>query len=310
MLRKFEYTPILGWSVSRFDTFSACRRQYWYTYYAKHDLEVDLLKINALKNLTSVPLEIGNVTHKVIKTLLDRVKKTADPIDQERFLEYVRRTTKEISDSKNFSEIYYRETAQIDVEGDILTPVLKASQNLLESERFRWLRSDARERSGEWLVDPDGYGECRIDNLKAYCKVDFMFPVGDELVIIDWKTGKKPKQAPNERHDKHSRQMRGYVAWAHFQFGHDYPKIHPWIAYLLPDYHERDFVGNEYDLEDFTDTIREETEQMYGYCRDVEENFPKAKEEFEMTHHLTICKFCNFRELCGRTANLDRSRNG
>ncbi len=305
MIRKFEYTPILGWSVSRYDTFATCRRKYWYSYYAACDLEFDLRAINSLKNLTSIPLEIGNITHKVIKTLLDRVKKTPVPIDSDRFLDFVRRKTLETAAGKRFSEIYYRELEDINAEEEILPSVLKASRNLLESERFLWLLSDAQARRDEWIVDPEGYGECRIDGMKAYCKVDFLFPVGDELVILDWKTGKESRMAASEHLDKHGRQMRGYVAWAHFQFEHDVAKIKPYVAYLLPDYRERSYSGNEFDIEDFADTIREETEQMYAYCRDAEENFPKAKEEFEMTHNLAICKFCNFRELCGRTANLE-----
>ncbi len=310
MIRKFEFTSILGWSVSRYDTFMACKRQYWYTYYGRFDLEIDAMKINALKNLTSVPLEIGNVTHKVIKTLLDRIKKTTQPIDAERFIDYVNRTTLDITAPKKFSEIYYREKDEIHAETEILPAVVDAANNLLGSDRFRWLQDVARERSDEWVVDPEGYGECRIDNLKAYCKVDFLFPVGDELVIIDWKTGKETKPPPSEYLDKHARQLRGYVLWAHFQFDHDITKIKPYVAYLLPEYRERQFGGNEFDLEAFTDTIREETEKMYEYCRDVDENFPKAKEEFPMTHNLMTCKFCNFRELCGRTANLEAPSAG
>lgn len=306
MLRKFDFTSILGWSVSRFDTFTACKRQYWYTYYGKFDLEIDLMKINALKSLTSVPLEIGNVTHKVIKTLLERIKKTTQPIDNERFIDYVNRTTLDITARKKFSEIYYREKDDIDHATEILPAVVDAATNLLGSERFEWLQSEARERSAEWIVDPEGYGECRIDNLKAYCKVDFLFPVGDELVIIDWKTGKESITLPNARTDKHGRQMRGYVIWAHFQFEHEIAKIKPIVAYLLPNYRERSYAGNEFDIQDFTDTIRTETEQMYEFCRDVDENFPKPKEEFPMTTNMMICKFCNFRELCGRTANLEK----
>jgi hypothetical protein len=309
MLRKFEYTPRLGWSVSRYDSFSICKRQYFYNYYAKFDLETDLRAINSLKNLTSVPLEIGNITHKVIKTLLDRVKKTPEPIDNDRFMDFVRRKTLETVAGKKFSEVYYRELDDINAEEEILPAVLNASGNLLGSDRFLWLLSEARARRDEWIVDPEGYGECRIDNLKAYCKVDFLFPVGDELVILDWKTGKESRMAATGHQDKHGRQMRGYVAWAHFQFEHDIAKIKPFVAYLLPNYRERSYSGNEFDIEDFADTIRAETEEMYGYCRDVDENFPKAKDEFEMTHNLTICKFCNFRELCRRTANLD-SRPG
>ncbi len=300
MIRKFEYTDILGWSVSRYDTFSACKRQYYYQYYDKYDTEYHLLQIRTLKSLTSIPLEIGNITHKVIKTFLDRIRKTAKPIDQTRFMEYVEKTTAEIVASKNFTEIHYRERERIDTETDILPFVKKALDNFLKSERLAWLMREALAAKDQWIVDPDGYGECRIDKLKAYCKVDFMFPVGEDLHILDWKTGKEAKAAPGALHDKHSRQLRGYVAWAHFQFDKDYEHIKPTIAYLLPEYKERDVKLTEFDLEDFADKIHSETMEMYGYCDDVEMNRPNSKMEFPMTENRNICRFCNYRELCGR----------
>ena len=293
MVRRFEYTPILGWSVSRFDTFKICKRQYYYQYYGYYDKEFDTLKINSLKSMTSVPLEIGNVTHEVIKTLLRRLQKTAQEIDRERFLDYTKREALRICGEKDFSEIYYGERDSIDAETEILPRVMKALTNLLDSERMPWLMREALGQKEDWIVEPDGYGECRIDGMKAYCKVDFLFPVGEEIHIYDWKTGKKDTK-------KHAKQMRGYVTWAHFHLGADYTKVKPTVAYLLPEYEEESVPLNEFDIQSFADRIREETEQMYRYLEDIDKNLPVEKSEFPMTDNLKICSYCNFRELCGR----------
>lgn len=293
MVRNFEYTPILGWSISRYDTFRICKRQYYYQYYGSFDHEYDTLKINTLKSLTSVPLEIGNVSHEVIKVLLRRLQKTAQEIDRDRFLDFTRRETLKICSQKDFVEVYYREADSIDAEEKILPRVMSALTNLLDSPRLPWLMKEALETKDDWIVEPDGYGECRIDGRKAYCKVDFLFPVGEEIHIYDWKTGKKDSA-------KHSRQMRGYVTWAHFHFGTDYTKIKPTVAYLLPEYEEETVPVNEFDIQSFSDQIRTETEEMYRYCEDVERNKPLAKSEFKMTDNLKICAYCNYRELCGR----------
>ena len=53
LLKKFDFTPILGWSVSRYDTFKTCRRRYYYTYYAKFDPEFSADRINRLKQMTN-----------------------------------------------------------------------------------------------------------------------------------------------------------------------------------------------------------------------------------------------------------------
>lgn len=292
MIRKFEFTPILGWSISRFDTFSACKRQYYYQYYGKYDRE-NVQKINLLKGLTSVPLEIGNVTHKIIEILLNRMQKTAEPIDGRKFSEYAKKATNEITASKIFTEVYYEQAKEIDAEKLIFPQVNQALENLLKSERLQWIFDKALASKDEWIVDPEGFGECRIDNQKAYCKVDFLFPVGDEIYILDWKTGKKDDA-------KHGKQLRGYVTWAYFHFNREFSRIKPTVAYLLPEYNERSIVVNEFEIEAFSDQIREETEEMYRFCESVEDNIPLAKTEFPMTENLAVCKFCSFREICGR----------
>ncbi len=293
MVQKFEFTHILGWSASRYDTFSRCKRQYYYQYYGSNDTEFDRLKINSLKGLTSIPLEIGSIAHEVIRVLLERLKKTNSPIDRDRFLSFVENEVLKTAAEKEFAEVYYKETDEVDAGTEILPRVRQALVNLLEADRLAWLMNEALEKKEEWIIEPEGYGECRIDNMKAYCKVDFLFPVGNEIHIFDWKTGKRDDS-------KHLRQMRGYATWAHYHLGTEFGDIKTTVAYLLPDYDERPIESNEYEIEAFTDVIREETEEMYDYCSHVENNKPLPKEDFAMTDNLKICSWCNFRELCGR----------
>lgn len=291
MVRKFEFTDILGWSHSRYNTFSRCKRQYYFQYYAKYDLD-NVVKIAVLKKLTSVPLEIGNVSHKLIKTLLTRLQKTADVIDRERFFDYAERRAKEIFRTQLFQEVYYKDKNRVDFETEIYPYVKAAMENLLDSDRLQWLFEEALVEKDDWLIEPDGYGECRIDNMKAYCKVDFLFPIGDEIYVIDWKTGKHS--------GKHLEQLKGYAAWVHFHYEKDWSLIKPVVAYLLPEYEENSVTINEFDIEDFTEKIRRETDAMYEYLQEPELNIPNEKEAFEMTENLKLCKFCNFRELCDR----------
>ncbi len=291
MVRKFEFTDILGWSHSRYNTFSTCKRQYYYQYYRKYDIE-NVVKIAILAKLTSVPLEIGNISHKLIKTLLTRIRKTSDEIDRDRFFDYAERRGKEIFRTQIFQEVYYKERNRVDFETEIYPSVAQAMANLLESDRLEWVFEEALVEKDDWLIEPEGYGECRIDNMKAYCKVDFLFPLGDEIYVLDWKTGKQS--------GKHLDQLKGYAAWVSFHFEKDWPQIKSFVAYLLPEYDERSLTINEFDIEEFTERIRRETDAMYEYCAEPEFNIPKEKEAFPMTENLKLCKFCNFRELCGR----------
>lgn len=288
-IKQFNFTPILGWSASRYDTFKTCQRRYYYTYYAKFDPEHTANKINQLKKMTSIPLEIGNIVHDIIKTLLERLQKTDQQINSKKFYEYARNITEQYC-KKTFAEIYYKEIDQLDID-DIYSNVHLILSNLLNSQRFMWVIQNAIKSKDQWVIEPPGYGQTIINGLKAYCKVDFLFPVDDVLYIMDWKTGK----ADNKKHHK---QMLGYTAWASFHFDHDPEKIHPIIAYLKPDYVEDTLQITRPDTDHFANTVKDETHEMYNYCNSIEENIPKQKDLFEQTTNKVFCNYCNFRELC------------
>lgn len=294
-LRRFEFTDILGWSYTRFSTFEECKRKYFYEYYRKHDI-ANRPKIDFLRDLTTVPLEVGNISHKLINRLLQRLQKTDEEIDLDKFFEYAERRTHELCKEKTFEEVYFEKRDPAELRQEVFRRVNVAMENFLKSDRLQWLFEEALVSKDEWFVeheDPKNFGECRIDNMKAFCKVDFMFPIEDELHIVDWKTGKPD-------YSKHSIQLKGYAGWANFQFGTDISKIKPTVAYLLPEYSENTVTVNVYDIDDFADLVRSQTEEMYKFCEIPETNFPLPKESFPMTPHENFCKFCKYRELCGR----------
>ena len=59
--------------------------------------------------------------------------------------------------------------------------------------------------TSKWVIESNGdkYGETRIGATKAYCVVDFLYPEGNKVVIMNWKTG-----SPSTTHRK---QLLGYV---------------------------------------------------------------------------------------------------
>ncbi len=289
-IKKFPYTDILGWSVSRYDRFSNCKRQYFYDYYAKFDTEIPLQKIQQLKSLTSVALETGNIVHDIIKDLLLRLQKTSKPIDKKKFLLYAFEKTNSYCAAKTFTEVYYKQKDS--VTGDDLFPAVeKTLINFLNSGRLRWIFETALKASENWVIEPDGFGETRIDKYKAYCKVDYLIPVDGKIHILDWKTGKPDIQ-------KHSKQLTGYALWACYHFDAAFGDILPSIAYLCPSYSESAVELKENDLENLKKQVIEETLQMYEYLSDVEKNKPKPKELFEKTDNGFFCKYCNYREIC------------
>jgi hypothetical protein len=289
-IKQFPFTPILGWSMSRYDVFSICKRKYYYQYYGKYDPEVPVRLIRELKGLSSIPLAIGTAVHTVIQVLLNRLKRTSKDIDRESFFDFALRRTDHRAQAGDFHEVYYREREAVTVD-DLYPKVRVCLENLIDSDRYPWLVEDAIETADDWVIEPPGYGETRMEGLKTYFKVDFMFPVGDHLHILDWKTGKQDLE-------KHRKQLVGYAAWTSYHFEVEADKVVPTIAYLHPEYREVEEVFNTFDLEHFAIQIRAETQEMYEYCRDIEQNIPIDKDEFARIDNPRICSLCEYRGLC------------
>lgn len=297
MLKRFPFTPILGWSVSRFDTFSYCKRKYYYTYYGKFDHEFPLQKINELKSLTSEALTIGSLAHDVIEAILKRLQKSTEVIDESRMKNFVKQQVQKYMLDHTFTEIYYKEKEAID-EDYIAESVFNAVMIFVKSERFEWVKNLPESSKQQWIIEPDGYGETRIQTdrgeLKAYCKVDFMLPNGRDIYILDWKTG---KQDP----EKHRKQLIGYSLFASFHFENKFDRIIPILAYLKDGYSEVLPEISEADIENFKDDMYGDTKDMHRMNLDIENNTPLSKDEFTQTESESKCKYCEFKELCGRT---------
>ena len=54
-IKRFPYTPKLGWSATRYDLFSICKRRYFFHYYAKYDSEIQVRHLTRFKDLVTVP---------------------------------------------------------------------------------------------------------------------------------------------------------------------------------------------------------------------------------------------------------------
>jgi hypothetical protein len=288
--KTYPFTPALGWSISRYETFDKCKRQYYYTYYSKFAAGVPQYKIAQLKNLTSVPLEIGNVVHDVIEAFLKRLQKSDSDIDESRFLLFARQKTDHYFSTKTFIETYYGSGASLDRE-EAFAKISRCLENFMGSPIYNWLFMKAITNKENWMIEPPGYGETRLNGSKAYCKMDFLFPVDNDIYILDWKTGAKDTY-------KHSHQLIGYAAAAGNNFNIPWNTIFPKIIYLYPEFDEFELSLKEDDFASFYRQVKEQTEEMQACCTDAQNNVPRPIEGFPQAPSKAICKFCNFQELC------------
>jgi hypothetical protein len=285
----FDFSPILGWSISRYEVFDKCKRQYFYAYYSKFAAGVPQYKVQQLRGLTSFPLEIGNVVHDVLEAFLRRLQKSDSNIDEARFFNFAREKSREYFTSKTFIETYYG-TLRAPSFDEAFEKISKCLDNFLKGPCYSWIFMKAMTNKDNWLIEPPGFGETRLNGLKAYCKMDFLFPVGDEFHILDWKTGGKDRY-------KHSNQLIGYAAAAHNNFNAPWKNIFPKIVYLYPEFDEFELDLKE-DVSVFFEKVKTQTEEMYGFCDDVNRNVPLPIEAFALSPSKSNCVYCNFQELC------------
>jgi hypothetical protein len=289
-LVSYPFSSILGWSASRYEAFSFCKRHYFYQYYSKFDQDIPSSKIQALKMLTSRALAVGSLSHLGIESLLKRLEKSTAAIDERRFSNHISELAATFIQNNTFEEDYYKIGTAPTLEE--LTRLTMEYLNLfLQSERYSWICGLPESDRRAWMIEPGGFGETRINNLKAYCKVDFLLQNEGKTYIFDWKTGKEDAA-------KHARQMLGYALFAHTNLGVGFDRIELVLHYLSG--FETKVVLNEGDLPEFESKVQAETQEMYAYCEHVESNLPLPKDRFPMTESTKLCGYCKFRELCGR----------
>lgn len=290
-LQQYDYTPQLGWSTTRWETFRTCRRRYFYQYYARYDREFSWQRIQGLKDLSSIPMTVGTVVHDVLAVLLKRLLKTSDEIDVQRFWARVEETlTRELAQT-SLMEVHYGLRAAPEP-ADLIEPVRACLERFLASDRYGWVR-DQLSADPRYLIEPPGYGEARLQGMKIYAKVDFLLEAGGQTVILDWKSG---RQDP----EKHTRQLLGYAAWAQDNLQVAAERICCVVAYLQPEYTEIEKQPTRAELQGLAHELEAEIEQMRSFCLDPERNLPKSKEDFPLTDNLGSCRQCQFRQLCDR----------
>ena len=285
----YDFTPVLGWSISRYEVFDKCKRQYFYSYYSKYAPDIPQYKIKQLKDMTSVPLEIGNIVHDVLEAFLRRLQKSDSNLDEERFFLFAQEKARKAFTEKTFIEIYYGAQRQTTPE-EAYVKIATCLKNFIESPCYSWIFMKAIRNKADWLIEPPGYGETRLNGLKAYCKMDFLFPVDGEVHILDWKTGSKDTY-------KHSNQLIGYAAAAHNNFGIPWNTLFPKIVYLYPVFSEFECDMTK-DTSDFFTKVQTQTNEMYALCSNAASNIPLPIEHFPMTPSQGLCMYCNYQELC------------
>ena len=312
-----ELKNVFSWSFSAAEDFDQCRRRRYWSKYAmwggwsnsSSEIQKTAYRLNKMDNRWGL---MGQATEKAIMWILKEFQEgrivTADdswnhvarPFLSNKWNESIEGKWK--NKPKQFCclrEHYYKQ-----IEDDNLAKRQIADQVKLCIENFIKIflpRFDKIKSSQEIrIATPDMPGDSEhffYEDIKIYSIPDYVYRIGDQIHIHDWKAGKmKPEQ--------HRLQLSVYALWAIMKYEAEAQNIFLYVEYLkegkiLP------FQLSDADLNEtrlfLSDSVGEMSEYLVDFNR--EKNEALSKDEWELAPDSTSCRHCNFYELCESELN-------
>ena len=136
--------------------------------------------------------------------------------------------------------------------------------------------------------DPESFA---FEGTKIYAIPDYVYRVGDQWHIHDWKSGRPKKE--------HQVQLALYGLWAHVKHRVSPENIVVYIEYL----HDGVLAFEQlvaHHLESVKELARSSVSDMADYLvdGDIKANKPLPREDWDLALSRSSCRWCNFYELC------------
>ncbi len=292
------------WSATRARTFTECRRKYYYRYHlapqARSASPTDEAKAAArLKDLIGLEAWMGDLVHRLIETLLNRWKAGVEPTDAEIAALAQRRLSQAFRESQAWWDAhpdefrfrpalldfhYYNDNTvsrekALQVKETVLSCVRAFTGSPLADQIRRVGRSN-------WLpIDRNAAAKLR-DGTVVLVKPDFAFRDGEELHIIDWKTGRADPLWEQV-------QITCYALHAQEHWKVSLPLVVPRVIHLFPEFHEQETEFSPRSVREVLAIIRDSQIDMQAACTGT-----LAPERFPTTTEPKRCRWCAFRGIC------------
>jgi hypothetical protein len=280
-----------SWSVSRHDTFSSCKRKYFYSYY----LAPDDPEIHRLKKLSALPLWAGSVVHEIIENFLKTHDTMPSPEEQQAIIHAAVherllgdwRQSEAASLTFRLFEHEYSQTIEAEDKKIVVGIVMRSLRNFFKSPVLQEALAVGR---SQWLTIED-LVSFEVGGTNVFLRMDLAFrDAQGRVVIVDWKTGRGEGRF-NEI------QLAGYALYAARQgwVGAN-EDIQTELAYLaIPRYVRRSVDARK--LDHARAFIEKSASGMKALLLDPVLNLGRL-EDFAMIDRPQTCRRCNFRRLC------------
>lgn len=299
------------WSKSRAETFSACPRRYYFTYYgawggwdAKADMKARTLYV--LKNLQTRQQWMGSTVHNCLHWVLTEMRAGATPREEVALHALARRMNKDFQESgeglywenpKKICGLIEHEYDDLEVADEVWAAVFKkalaAVSVFYRSDLFRTL---AAMPNPHWL-ETEKLSSFTVDGIKVWVQIDCAYQeASGDLRIIDWKTGKPDAPATRE-------QLALYAFYASQKWHTDPARIVAEEFNLNAGERMEQRYGPA-DFEAVRSRIADSSAAMKALLDDPVAN-RASEDRFSLTNDDTTCRTCPFRRVCPKWATAD-----
>ncbi len=292
--RKYPFSWEPGWSYSRMSTLRTCLRMYWYEYYGKRfGVEHEKNRIVELQQLSRVPFELGNAVHQTIAEILKYLQIKGELLSLEEARTAAVNKFEILVQNKPLVEKRYGFKLTQEEKEKIHNQIRTSITTFYSSKWLTMIQEMPRKTWDSWLVDPEGYGEFRLEGKKAYAKPDFVFEYKDgRFYLVEWKTGKP-------RRDENLVQVQGYMFYVNDVMDLPLESMVGVVEYLTyPSERPIEVEGRLVNPIEMKNKILSELKLIESKCEDVTSNTPKPLGQFTKTEELGLCRMCKYRELC------------
>jgi hypothetical protein len=196
-----------SWSLSRHRTFEDCPRRYWFHYYGSwggwsQDAPAEVRELYLLKNITNLDLYAGDVVHRAIERALEDWARGKQP-DPEAVVAWCKQEMQRgFEDSKNelwrenpkrharlFEHHYGPRPDRATLER-IASKIGTSVRAFFRSAAFACIRESDPD---QWLP-METLDSFDFEGTKVFAVPDFACRIGEEVILFDWKTGRKDER--------------------------------------------------------------------------------------------------------------------
>lgn len=301
------------WSFSQFNTFSQCKRMYFYDKYWQY--MPNMWEIYKLKYITNIPMFQGNCVHDAIKSCILSYKngKKTYSVDDAIYKFRLRfrngynesdrgdwlnpkKFGKKASNTINLFEHYYKCEDALEKAQEGENKGIIALKSLWNSPIFKRILSTDKEDFV--TVDEDNFPHFALEHknlsekdkelseITVYSVIDLALKYGDKLRIIDWKTGKRTQS--------NKLQLAIYALYANCAWNYEINDIKFYLCYLGEN---TDIVEEKIDVI----TVKSAYElilRSYKEMVDLYNNGEPNVANFPKTDNANLCSMCKYKELC------------